>query len=406
MPPHRLLILHQFDPRGRKVGGIETHVRHLMQYHPDDFSLVHAGVDELGDLPPGRIARIEVSGRAIDFLPVTRFPAEAISCPAKSLLQSLTLAYALGLLRHLPALRRALGSGPATVEVQRYEPAAIAALLRRPLVMVVHSEAGMLGLSDSPIARFGSVQRQSERVGLAASSRIVCVTERIRDRIGAVYPHHVAKTVVMPVPVDTAVFRPTPFETTDGVLRLAFVGRLEAVKDPGLLLATVGELARRLAGRIELHYVGTSDPADYGEFAAVARHVVLHGFQSPAGVARILARCHMGILTSRSEGMPCTLLEALAAGRPLAAIRLPQFDALVQPGVSGALVERQATQSGSAAAMADGILPVWRDIQSSRLAPEDIARLVGPFAITDLLPRHFSLHHEMHFGASVGPAAS
>jgi glycosyltransferase involved in cell wall biosynthesis len=401
--PHRLLVVHQLDPRGRKVGGIETHVRLLLAHCPPDVSLVLAGIDEIGDLRLGEVVPLEVGGRRIDFLPVLRVPADTVTGPAKSLSQSLTLRFGLALARHLPALRRALGKGPGSIELERYEYAALARLLRRPVVQLIHNEYAKSNKTDSLLTRYWAVHEQCERLALGVAGRIVCVTDGIRRHVAEQFPRYAGKAVVMSVPVDTGLFRPTPLELADGVLRLVYTGRLEAQKDPGLMFETIAHLARRLEGKVELHYVGTGDPEAYPEFAAVRAHVVRHGFQSAAGVAEILSRCHMGLLTSNFEGMPCFIMEVIASGRSMAAIRLPQFDAVVRAGETGVLSERRATQPESAAALAEAIARHWTDVQAGRFPPAMVARNAEPYSVATQLPRLFAWHREL---AGTPPSAA
>ena len=52
---HRLTMLHPIDPRGSKVGGIETHVRLMYERQPADFSVLLVGIDERGDLELGKL---------------------------------------------------------------------------------------------------------------------------------------------------------------------------------------------------------------------------------------------------------------------------------------------------------------------------------------------------------------
>lgn len=392
---HRLTIIHQLDPRGSKVGGIETHVRLLLRHLPADFTVLLVGIDEIGDLRLGRMVEIEADGRRVDFLPVARVAADTVTGPAKRITQSLTLRYGIGLARHFRAIRRAIGSEPGSIELERYEYAGVARLLGRPIVQLIHNEYAKSNRTDSLMTRYWVVHRASEAVSLAAAGRIVCVNDNIRSHVGAQHPRHAAKAVTMSVPVDTDVFRPTPLDVTDGVLRLAYAGRLEAQKDPGLMLETIACLAERLDGRVELHYVGTNDPTAYPEYERAARHVVRHGFQSPAGVARVLARCHMGLLTSNFEGMPCTIMEALAAGRTMAAIRLPQLDAVVRPGDTGVLVDRRASQSRSAEALADATAAHWRDVIAGRYPPEAVSTHVAQYSVAAQLPRLLDWHRDL-----------
>jgi hypothetical protein len=69
MTPYSLVVFHPMDPRGAKLGGIETHVRLLLAAHPEDFLLVFVGIDEIGDRVIGELAEIDFEGRSIGFLP-------------------------------------------------------------------------------------------------------------------------------------------------------------------------------------------------------------------------------------------------------------------------------------------------------------------------------------------------
>ena len=76
MTKQQLILIHPIDPRGEKVGGIETHVRLLTQCYPDDFSVLLVGVDAIGDLTPGEITPVNVGDREIEFLPVMNYDDE------------------------------------------------------------------------------------------------------------------------------------------------------------------------------------------------------------------------------------------------------------------------------------------------------------------------------------------
>ena len=86
----RLCLMHPMDPRGRKLGGIETHVRMILSRHPADFSVLFVGVDEFGDCPLGEVSRIAVGGRSVDFLPVAHIDGDRINLAGKSIGQSTT----------------------------------------------------------------------------------------------------------------------------------------------------------------------------------------------------------------------------------------------------------------------------------------------------------------------------
>lgn len=404
--PHRLIIVYQLDPRGMKVGGIETHVRMLIEQAPADFEVRLVGVDARGDLALGRETVVEVAGRRLPFLPVIHYPDDMATEAASKLRNSLSLRFALGLARHALAVRRFAGNGPVSFELQRYEASWLPVLLRRPFISVVHNQYKRDNKTDSLIKTFWALHRGNEAFSLRAASRVVCVNPAIREAIVEASPAARPKSHVMSVSVDTMLFRPMPFATSDGIVRIAYAGRFEEQKDPRLMFSTIAALADRLDGRIEFHYIGTSDPTRYPEFGRIAGNTVRHGFQTARGVRDILARCHFGLLTSHFEGMPCFLLETLASGRAMAAIDLPQFAPLIIDGRTGVRVPRQSTTDASAALLADVIVAMWDDIKAGRIDPATIAPVVEPYSAKAQLPVLFDMHRAIQSRESTALSAA
>lgn len=395
MTQQQLILIHPIDPRGEKVGGIETHLRLLMQRHPADFRVLLVGVDGIGDLAPGKLVELDVGGRTIEFLPIMRFLDDSAKHAAKSLTQSLTFRFTLALWQHLPLVYKLARRMKSTADLQRFEFATYARALRVPVVQVVHGEGRKDQKMDSLIRKYWLVQATNERLALGLADRILCVNPNIRKRIDEEFPRHAAKAEVMTVSVDTEVFTPRPLRTDDGVLKLIFTGRLDAFKDPPLMFRVIRALADKLDGKVELHYVGTSDPYRFEEFAAIEAHTVLHGFCRSGEINDILANMHAGIITSYFEGMPCFMLEVLAAGRPMGTIHLPQYELIVEPGVSGFFVERSESVEDTAARMSDAFIELWRDIQQGRIDPHAVQRCIDPYSVDNQLPRVFEIHRAL-----------
>ncbi|WP_237152771.1 glycosyltransferase [Oryzibacter oryziterrae] len=388
---HRLTLLHPIDPRGAKVGGIETHVRLMLNRHPEDFSVLMVGMDERGDLEIGKVIKLDVGGRTIDFLPVVHIPDDNIHSAAKKLTQSVTLRFALGALRHFLTIRRLSRGETASTEIERFEFAMLAKALGHPVVQLVHGEGSKGDKMDSLIKRFWWIHRLNEELALRLADRVVAVNPNIIARYEREMPKIAAKAEMLTVSVDTEKFPAAPFPADD-VFRVVFAGRLDAFKDPPLMFSTMARLHARLGGKFEFHYIGTSDPHRDAEFAAIEPFTVRHGFQTAAGVSEIMRNCHAGVLTSYFEGMPCYLLELLSSGRPLGGIRLPQYDPLVVPGVSGFLVERPEDRDAAADALADGFAALWEQIRASRLAPDAIREKVRPYSVAVQMPKLFERH--------------
>lgn len=394
-PLYNLCLMHPMDPRGGKLGGIETHVRMILARHPEDFAILFVGVDELGDCPPGQITQITVGGRKISFLPVVHIGPNEINLAGKTLLGSTTFRFAVGALRSIFTMRRALRGKRASGDLQRFEFAILPKLLGLKSVQMVHGEGAKDQKMDSLIKKLWFVHRLNEAIALRLANHIFCVNGNIVKRMQRLYPKAARKAEVMSVSVDTQQFAPRPFQLEDGVFRVMFAGRLDAFKDPPLMFRVLTRLAERLEGRFEFHYAGTSDPHRYSEFAALEAHTIRHGFLDSGGVAALAEHCHAGILTSFFEGMPCYLLETLSAGRPFVAIRLPQYDPLIVAGVSGHLIERSEPVEPCEAQLVDGFVALWADIRAGRIDPEKVHQLVSPYSIENQMGRLFACHRQL-----------
>ncbi len=411
--PTRLVLFHTMDPRGNKLGGIETHVRLVLARHPESTSIVFVGIDEIGDLLLGQPVALDVDGRRITFLPVVRVPAGKINKAATAVLQSTTLRYTLGLLRHLPAIRKVAKGRPASCEIERFEFAIVPKLLGLPLVMLAHNGGTSQDKMDSLLKRYWFLHLINERLSSMFANRIFAVNAAIAARIAQLSPSIAAKTEVMSVSVDTQRFVPTPFDRDDDAFHVCFAGRLDEFKDPPLMFATLARLSAKLAAqpagrfkRVVFDYVGASDPTVTPAFADIAGFTVRHGACAPGQVAAIMRHTHAGIITSFYEGMPCYLLEMLASGRPVAAISLPQFVPLILAASSGLLVERQATLDASADALSDAFVQLATTIDAERLEPAAIAQRVRPFSVDVQMHRLFACHEALAVGIYLPPYGS
>jgi glycosyltransferase involved in cell wall biosynthesis len=140
--------------------------------------------------------------------------------------------------------------------------------------------------------------------------------------------------------VDTARFQPLP-EPADPVTA-AFAGRL--LYDKGVaVLADAAKLLNERKTPIQLIIAGDTDPANPASIPdnVIAGWKTIPGLDFRGHVADIgtLWRdAHIAVLPSRREGLPLSLLEAAACGRPLVATDVPGCREIARPGVNGLLV--------------------------------------------------------------------
>jgi glycosyltransferase involved in cell wall biosynthesis len=152
----------------------------------------------------------------------------------------------------------------------------------------------------------------------------------------------------------------TPLPEPDGPLTMGFVGRLLDDKGVRTLVNAHAILAQR--GRpVRLLIAGDPDPANPvsippQEIAAWSRRPGLLLLGHVADIRDVWKAAHIAVLPSRREGLPKSLLEAAACGRPIVATDVPGCREIARAGVNALLVPPD-----DAAALADAIDTLAQD---------------------------------------------
>jgi glycosyltransferase involved in cell wall biosynthesis len=405
-PRYQICLIHPFDPRGEKVGGLETYIRDFITFHPDDTDLLFIGVDSAGDLRLGEIHKLTFRGRTFDFLPILHYSDLQAREAARSIRTSLTGQFFMALLRHFGLIARLIRSRRCSIDLRRVEFSWLPALLRLPFVQMLHGEGAPKLQMDSLLRKYSFVHNAGERFAVATSSKFLCVNPFITERLQKTYPRRKDKIDTLWTWVNTDIFQPQPLPTSTAPFRIVFAGRLDEFKDPPLMFRAIDRLRRRLKSGVEFHYIGTSDPHRFTEFADIEDITVRHGFKDAAGMAATLASAHAGILTSEFEGMPRFVLETLAVGRPVVAVHLPQLEPVILHGESGFLVTRAGRPEDMAEALAQRFLDVRDAMDAGEMDPSRIAGAIKSFTPGTQLARVFRFHQEIQDarGMTVAPS--
>lgn len=399
-----LVLVHPIDPRGAKVGGIETHVRQLLHKHPPEMRVLLIGTDDSGGLELGRVHEISVEGATFDFFPVVHIPDSGNLGAASSLSKSVTLRFALALVRWIVPLRKLLRGCSAVAEIERIEFAPFVRALGLRFVLISHNEGDpRVDQMDSLLSRFWFLNAFSEKLAMRLADHAFGVTDKIRARLVARAGKRPVEVGLLSVSVDTDLFHPTPFDLAGDRLRIVYAGRLDAFKAPATMFRTIRIAADVLPGQVEFHYCGGGDVSAFPEFAPIADLTVLHGALDARHVAAVMRSAHIGLLVSHYEGLPCFLLELLASGRPFVGVRLPQFDALIAQGVSGMMVERAESEEETARRVAGAIVAAWEAIRAGMINPDDVHACIVPWSTDRQLQRLFDVYRSiLGAGASKG----
>ncbi len=194
--------------------------------------------------------------------------------------------------------------------------------------------------------------KQYERWLWPISRRIICNAQALKktmiQNLG-VKPERIA---VIPNGVDTSCFHPNPKRRSPEPTVL-YIGRLVNDKDPMTLLEAFSLVVEKLP-KARLDMVGDGGLKDKAEAFIRSRslegRVVLHPGQ--ADVRPFMEKAWVFTLASAREGSPNVVLEAMAAGLPVAATRVGGVPELVTDRQTGLLTEPGDPQSLAQAMLA------------------------------------------------------
>lgn len=250
--------------------------------------------------------------------------------------------------------------GIGVVHVHGYKATVISAIARRRhRFAIVKTEHGL----PEPLA--GSAFRAwrdrlyhalDDLATRAAHATVCYVTEDLRKRHQGAHPG--LHTTVIPNGVESMDRRQfaRPPELRAERFNVLAVGRVDLVK--GHHLAIEALALPQVPPDVNLHILGDGprrqELATLAAKRGVADRVFLLGFRR--NVYDYIANCDGLLMPSLHEGLPYTLLEAMALGVPVIASKVGGLAEVVRDGDTGILI-----QSGDVAGFAAGILRLHQD---------------------------------------------
>src|SRR4051812_41540665 len=298
---------------------------------------------------------------------------------------------ALVALQALGRVLRAIARGPVVLHVHS---ACDTSFWRKAVFMAVGFAAGCPVIFHLHGGRFiqfyekecGPLGSRLIRYFLRRASCIVVLSEAWAEWVRGVSGN--PRIVCVPNPVLGRVPR-RPAPERDSIL---FLGLLCEGKGVYELIEAFASLRRRLgAARPDLRLVcaGQGDSAPYEAHArrfGVADEVIFPGWVEGTARDAWMARAAVFALPSHAEGMPMSLLEAMAAGIPSVVTAVGSVPEVVEDGVNGLLVEPRDVQ-GLERALARALEDDEFAARVAEKAPETVRRRFAGGAVLAELER-------------------
>lgn len=258
---------------------------------------------------------------------------------------------------------------------------AIALAARCPVVFHLHG-GGFARFYESECGPLG---RRIVRFFLERAACVVAVSERWHAWLAQVTPNPNVVCIQNPV-------RPWPTQAPRGRRNVVlFLGRIEAAKGIHELLEAVAGL-RESVPDVELVCAGAGDiegAARRAERLGIEDAVRFPGWLGAPQKWAWLKRAGVFVLPSHAEGLPMSLLEAMAAGLPVVASAVGGIPDVVTHGVNGLLMapgdaaelERALRRLLRDPKLAAGLGAAGRETIRARYSPERVlAQLEGLYA--------------------------
>ncbi len=213
-----------------------------------------------------------------------------------------------------------------------------------------HVLAGLAGcLAHLPvIATVHGMNITSHELGIcrAVGSHLITVCQEAFAQALAMGVHGEQLSLI-PNGVDLDLFRPVPrgdalraeLGLAPGTPLVGFIGRLEAEKGPDLFVRAAAHVAGQ---RDDAHFVMLGDGGQSDQLAGLAGRLGLgerlHMLGHRELTAELYAELDLLAQTSRSEGMPLVLLEAMACAVPTVAIAVGGVPEVIENETTGQIV--------------------------------------------------------------------
>lgn len=243
------------------------------------------------------------------------------------------------------------------------------------------------------------------------AARIFAISTAVRDAIAAEQPEVGARTEVIPLPVDLALFPPSPPGSAEGKT-LLYVGRVHPEKGVELLLRAFARLAERFPGwslRIvgpvaESEGGGGEDYLDRLRDLAIGRRVEFRGpVFDPAALAAVYRGgdlfCYPS-LAERGEAFGVAALESMAAGVPPVVSGLTCFRDFVRDGENGWIFDHRG--DAAAETLAGVLAGAMGDAERRRLAGSAARRTAERFGFSSISRQYLAAFARIVGGAAQG----
>jgi glycosyltransferase involved in cell wall biosynthesis len=319
-----LTIFYQYDPWNASIGGIQSLVGSFIKYTPPEFRLRFVGISSDPALQVGKWHEAELYGRSLLFMPLFCLENDNVKHWVPT-----SIKYTLAL------AKRAMDSD--FLHFHRLEPTLATLPWQGEKTLFIHNDIQKQMQSQGKQTsilwqRFPQVYFTLERLLVQQFSQVLSCNSESVNLYQSRYPAIAPKVSLFKSSVDNDVFYALPDSERQAQRQslaakmslpldtqfILFAGRLHPQKNPLLLVRSIAALDHP---SVHLLMAGDGEMADSvrDEIQALglSQKISMLGATPRTEMAELYRAASVFILTSVFEGLPVTVLEALACGTPV-----------------------------------------------------------------------------------------
>jgi glycosyltransferase involved in cell wall biosynthesis len=258
-----------------------------------------------------------------------------------------------------------------------------------PNVVTIHGNMRRVAhVTKAPPFSYNWVMAQLEKITLPRAAGVICITSYTQDAVQGL----ARKTWRIPNAVDVRFFHIERREET--IPMILCVADICLRKNQNALIRSLDAIAAKI--RFEIVFLGTSNAGDsYNkEFFDLLRQrswCRYDGFANREKLKTYLARARFLVLPSLEDNCPMAVLEAMAAGLPVAAANVGGVPDLVHDGETGVLFDPTNEST-----MATSIGRLLEDVDlANRVAATARKRALQDFQPCVVAQQHVEVYKEV-----------
>jgi len=394
------MIFQPLDPLGNKIGGTGTFIRNFIENAPDEFAIELVGISSnKKERPVGKWQEIKLGNKEFNFLPVLY-----ISDENKRTKLPLISYFAFNLLINRSKIR----TDDKILEYCRIEPELIFKNVPNKKILYILGNVRDLYNPHSDIiwSKLPWAYFKLEKSLVSRMDRVLVVSKNclefykkqysfMSDRFSFIHTFVNDKKFYPYSSDKEKVKKSLDFKKKYGFAKkdkiILFVGRLERVKNPFLLINTFNNLVKRNIN-IKLLVVGTGS-LEEGMLERVKKYdlqdsIKFVGVVPLDDITELMRSSDVFLMTSAFEGMPISVLEALASGLPVVSTDVGEVKMVVKNGESGLLVK-----SNNVKDIAEAVLDILKN--KEKFDSKKCVDSIKDYTVEHVLDRIYKMHYDI-----------